>query len=350
MSLEQNTKEFMSRTLPLIQCEPPLWARGGHAQTILAELLPYPLLKIKGERVQMKLPDGDVLACRFIDNDSPTIVVLFHGLAGDIKSSYMQRMAREIQKDGHSVFLMNHRNCGEGKGLSKKVYHCGRSEDLGFVIHQLRQRYPGKRIVAMGFSMSANALLLLMSYVIPDFGIYDEVSYHARKKELQISLPDLAITVNPPVHLQRTALRFNQGWNRPFSIYFVSYLSHLIRHLDSEGIISSPKRMSWIMPINEFDDRFVAPNSGFANGQEYYRKCSSYFYLNQVNRPTIVLTSKDDPFIDYNDILETEKSKSLQLHIEDQGGHLGYVHREKTPLQSHRWMDYALMETLRLMS
>ncbi len=343
-------KEFMNRTLPLIPCEAPLWARSGHAQTILAEMLPCRLLKIKGERVRLKLLDGDELVCRFIDNDSPTIVVLCHGLAGDIKSSYMQRMAREIQKDGHSVFLMNHRNCGESKGYSKKVYHCGRSEDLGFVIHQLRKKYPGKRIVTMGFSMSANALLLLMSYVIPDYGIYDEASFHDRKNELQISLPDLAIAVNPPVHLQRTSMLFAKGLNRPFGIYFVSYLSHLIRHLDSEGIISSPKRMSWIMPINEFDDRFVAPNSGFDSGQDYYRKCSSYFYLNQVTRPTIVITSKDDPFIDFNDILETKKSPSLQLHIEDMGGHLGYIHREKTPLQSYRWMDYALMEILRLMS
>lgn len=343
-------KEIMSRTLPLIPCEAPVWARNGHAQTILAEMLPYPMLKLKGTKVSFKLPDGDELVGRFIDNDSSTIVVLFHGLAGDINSSYMQRMGRELQKDGYSVFLMNHRNCGEGKGLSKKVYHCGRSEDLGFAIYQLKQRYPGKRIVAMGFSLSANALLLLMSYVIPDFGIYDQAGFQARAQELQLALPDLAITVNPPVHLKKTATKFGQGLNRPYSIYFVSYLAHTIRHLDSEGIISSPKRMSWIMPINEFDDRFVAPNCGFESGEDYYKKCSSYFYLNQINRPSLALTSKDDPFIDFTDIYETPRSKSLQLHIEDHGGHLGYVHREKTPLKSYRWMDYALIEALRLYS
>lgn len=343
-------KEFMNRTLPLIPCNPPIWARTGHAQTILAEMLPHPVLKIKGERVRLKLPDGDELACRFINNDSGTIVVLVHGLAGDIKSSYMQRMARELQKDGHSIFLMNHRNCGEGKGFSKKVYHCGRSEDIAFVIYQLRQRYPGKRIVAMGFSMSANILLLAMSYVFPDYGIFDEASYLEKRNEKQLSLPDLAITVNPPVHLQSTATLFSEGWNKPFSIYFVSYLSHLIRHLDSEGIISSPKRMSWVMPINEFDNRFIAPNSGFANGEEYYQKCSSFFYMKQVNKPTLAITAKDDPFIDYRKLVDAEKSSSVQVHVEDFGGHLGYVHREKTPLQSYRWMDYALMETLRLMS
>lgn len=343
-------KEFMSRSLPLIPCEAPIWARNGHAQTILAEMLPYPMLKMKGAKVLLKLPDGDQLACRFIDNDSPTIVVLFHGLAGDIKSSYMQRMAKELQRDGYSVFLMNHRNCGEGKGLSKKVYHCGRSEDLAFTIYQLRQRYPGKRIVAMGFSMSANALLLLMSYVFPDLGIFDQASFQSKAKELQLALPDLALTVNPPVHIQKVAEGFGKGLNKPYSIYFVSYLSHLIRHLDSEGIISSPKRMNWMMPIVEFDNRFIAPNSGFKDGADYYRKCSSFFYMKQINRPTLAMTSKNDPFIDFNDLLQAEKSQSLQIHIEDEGGHLGYVHREKTPLKSYRWMDYALIEALRLMS
>lgn len=340
----------MSRSLPLIHLEPPVWARSGHAQTVLAEMVPYRHLKIKGSKILLKLPDGDQLACRFIDNDSSTIAVLFHGLAGDIKSSYMQRMARELLKEGHSVFMMNHRNCGEGKGLSKKIYHCGRSEDLGFVIHSLKARYPGKRIIAFGFSMSANALLLLMSRVVPEHGIYDSESFERRKNELQISLPDLAFTVNPPVHLQNTTTRFGVGLNRPFGIYFVSYLSHLIRELDSEGIISSPKRMSWIMPINEFDDRFVAPNCGFTSGQDYYQKCSSFYYLDRIQKPTMLLSSKDDPFIDSNDIQTAKKSDAIQVHIEDVGGHLGYYSREKTPLGSRRWMDYALIESLRLFS
>lgn len=340
----------MSRSLPLIHLEPPVWARSGHAQTILSEMVPYRHLKIKGTKVLLKLPDGDQLACRFIDNDSPTIAVLFHGLAGDIKSSYMQRAARELIKEGLSVFMMNHRNCGEGRGLSKKIYHCGRSEDLGFVIHSLKTKYPGKRIVAFGFSMSANALLLLMSRVIPDYGLYDPSQFDAQKSDLQLALPDLAIAINPPVHLQNTTTRFGVGLNRPFGVYFLSYLSHLIRDLDSEGIISSPKRMSWIMPINDFDDRFVAPNCGFVSGQDYYQKCSSFFYLDRIQKTTLILSSKDDPFIDSNDILNAKKSDDLQIHIEDIGGHLGYYSREKTPLGSRRWLDYALIESFRLLS
>ena len=54
--------------------------------------------------------------------------------------------------------------------------------------------------------------------------------------------------------------------------------------------------------------------------------------------------SSNDPFIDYTDYLEAPLSKSVRLHLEQQGGHMGYLHKEKTPLGSFRWLDYGVCE------
>jgi predicted alpha/beta-fold hydrolase len=37
-------------------------------------------------------------------------------------------------------------------------------------------------------------------------------------------------------------------------------------------------------------------------------------------------------------------SSFVKLHLEKMGGHMGYLTAKKTPLNSMRWMDYALDE------
>lgn len=339
----------IKKVLPLIPCEPPLWAWDRHSQTILGEILPSPGLLHRGEKMIVRFPDGDRVVCRLFDQGSPTVIVLFHGLAGSTNSKYMQRVARELVKEGYTVCMMNHRNCGEGRGLAKEIYHCGRSDDLGYVITDLRQRFPGKQIVALGFSMSANALLLLMSGVIPMKGIYNKDEFSEVSKRLGISLPDLAIAVNPPVDLETTTRNFEYLTNRPYAVYFLSYLESTIRELSKDNVFHrKPPPISWFMRLKEFDNKFTAPQSGFESSQDYYKKCSSKDHLTKVDKPTIIFHSEDDPFIDASVFHDLKVSENVHIHLENAGGHLGYIHRENTPRGNNRWMDYAIIETLKL--
>ena len=66
---------------------PPWWARNPHVQTVLAKVLQRARIKYRKERLE--LPDGD-----FVDlawglpeqDDHKPLVVLFHGLEGNIES------------------------------------------------------------------------------------------------------------------------------------------------------------------------------------------------------------------------------------------------------------------------
>ncbi len=125
---------YLKRMLKLEACEKPKWAPTGHAQTILGHLLPSPKLTHKGRRIEIPLPDGDRLIGFIQEGTSKTIVYIFHGLAGSTDSTYMHRTAILAQKQNHTVFIVNHRGCGEGAGLAKNPYHSGRAEDLSAAI------------------------------------------------------------------------------------------------------------------------------------------------------------------------------------------------------------------------
>lgn len=312
-------------------------------------MLPSPGLRTRGEKMLVRFPDGDRVVCRLYDQKASTLIILFHGLAGSTNSKYMQRVALELLKKGYSVCMMNHRNAGEGRGLAREIYHCGRSDDLGYVITDLRARFPRTQIVALGFSMSANALLLLLSGVIPAKGIYTPEKFEEAQRVYGISLPDLAIAVNPPIDLEKTTQSFEFLTNRPYAVYFLSYLEAAIRELNRDRLFrKKPPPISWFMKIKEFDQQFTAPQGGFESSQDYYRKCSSKPHLHKIEKPTIIFTSADDPFIDVADFRDLHIPPNVHLHIENAGGHMGYIHREKTPNGTNRWLDYAIIETLKL--
>ncbi|MCC7440524.1 MAG: hypothetical protein IT285_02760 [Bdellovibrionales bacterium] len=60
--------------------------------------------------------------------------------------------------------------------------------------------------------------------------------------------------------------------------------------------------------------------------------------------PTVILTSKDDPFVDVKPYLNLPRSSAVTLHVEPHGGHMGYLAAEPTPLGTRHWGDYAIAE------
>ncbi len=130
-------------------------------------------------------------------------VILFHGLTGSANSSYMQSLGQDLLKLNYRVVLVNHRNCGEGMGLARGPYHSGCSPDVSAVISYVRQILPAQKIVAFGVSMSANAILDLLSL------------------QPHLAKPDFAIVVNPPIHLERTTSLIQNGPSRLYEKRFV---------------------------------------------------------------------------------------------------------------------------------
>lgn len=300
-------------------CRPPVWAPTGHLQTILGHLLASPKLNEKGEVLSVTLEkETERIHTTYFKGQTNLVVYLFHGLGGSSEASYMQRTALMIRKLGHHVFINNHRGCGEGVGLATEPYHSGRAEDLSKVIEFGKNKLPGHKHIAIGFSLSANALLLLAA------GVRATV------------LPDMAIAVNGPIQLDRASVKLTQGLNRLYDKRFVIELKKYMRANRPEKNPSLKK----VKDLREFDELFTAPIGGFRDRAHYYETCSAKQYLEQIKIPTVLLTAEDDPFVSSEDYKEARLSPSTILHLEKHGGHMGYLSRKK--FGAERWLDGAL--------
>lgn len=315
------------RKIELLPCKAPFWANSGHSQTLWGHFLKSPTLLQLGSLNKVDLPDGDRLFCYITEGHTDTVVALFHGLSGDVQSDYMQRTALLCQQLGHTFVLVNHRGAGEGFLEARHPYHSGRAEDMSAVLGFLRGKFSNKKLIAIGYSMSANILLTLLG------------GFRGTH------LPDAAIAVNGPIDLEQGSALLKQGLNRIYDMRFVLSLRKLVEERHRLGLGERYEISRWAT-IWDFDEIYTAPASGFKNREDYYAQCSAKHYIPNIKTPTYVLTAADDPFVSVSGYLKTEFPKSTQLHIESRGGHMGYLSGQATPLGSTRWLDYYLHEAL----
>jgi hypothetical protein len=295
-------------------CDPPFWARGPHLQTVLANYLPDTPPDLPWERVRLDLEDGDALALRVLPGASGVVVLLFHGLGGSADGHYLRRAAARFRARGHGVVAVNHRGAGEGAGWARRPYHSGATGDLEAALGFTRARFPGCLLAAVGFSISANILLLLLG-------------------RGGVNLPDRAIAVNPPADLEACSLRLLRGFNRCYDRYFVRSLRKDV--LARPGAPALPPTPT----LRAFDAAYTAPQAGFPSRDAYYAQCSCGPHLADIRVPTVILSSLDDPIATGGDVLACTVSPSVHVHMEAKGGHMGYLSRN---LPGYRWLDHAL--------
>ena len=60
------------------------------------------------------------------------------------------------------------------------------------------------------------------------------------------------------------------------------------------------KELDGISWISEFDDRYTAPDGGYASGADYYNRAGARHVLGSIAVPTLIITAQDDPFIPYS--------------------------------------------------
>jgi uncharacterized protein len=315
---------------PPLSCVPPLWAKGAHAQTLLGHFLSSKTVDLPWEHLNLKLADGDALRVLLARGSSDVVIHLFHGLGGSAEADYMRRASTLFARLGHTVLAINHRGSGEGRGLAAKPYHMGSTADMAAMLQVGRGFFPEHIHVAIGFSLSATVLLLLLG----------------RDIRLDLTQPDLAIAVNPPVDLEKASHRLGRGFSRAYDLRFVHLLRNHLRDLWEFGLLEQPIAIPRLATLREFDELYTAKAAGFSDRSDYYARCSCAPYLRGIQTPTVILTSADDPIAPAKDLEGAELSAAVHLHVEATGGHMGYLGRG---VPSLRWLDYALEHYLREM-
>ncbi|MFQ3592005.1 MAG: alpha/beta fold hydrolase [Gemmataceae bacterium] len=280
---------------------------GPHTQTILGSVWPFRGCPT-GERITVALPDGDALLlhentpCRW--KPGGPVALLVHGLTGSAKSGHSQRLARRLLAAGVRSYRIDLRGAGEGVKLARRTYHAGRSDDLHAALGLIAERCPGSPIGLIAISLGGNIAL---------------------KAAAEGGLMAAVAAINPPIDLERCSRRFQRPENRFYERRFVRDLIANVQQRreafpDLPAYPLDPK-----MSLRSFDDHYTAPVNGFRDAADYYARSSSAPLLERIKISALLLTARDDPFVDPAPFEEVPKRDNLTVWIVPQGGHVGFV-------------------------
>lgn len=259
-------------------------------------------------------PDARVLAhCNWQPDrhSAPTLLAL-HGLEGSSEAHYMRGLAEKAIAAGFNVVRLNQRNCGGTEHLSKGLYHSGLTEDPRFVLNELRDRDGLTHFAVAGYSLGGNITMKLAGEL--GASAMPEVKAFA--------------AVSPVIELEECMKSIERRENRIYEWNFCRNLQGRMRRKDTHFPGAFNLDGLWkVWSIRTFDDRYTAPHHGYHGASDYYRRASAMRVIDQVARPSLILSAADDPFVPPH-VFEAPALKNnpnITTVITAMGGHCGFA-------------------------
>ena len=282
------------------------------------------------ERKRITTWDQDFIDLDFSFVGSDTLVLLIHGLEGSSESKYMVSATSELNKAGIDTVCFNLRGCSGEDNLLLSTYHSGKTEDVDFVVKYLLHHYTYKKLVIIGYSLGGNLTLKYM-------GEYaDRVPAKVKA----------AIAVSGPIDLASSGREMSTLKNK---IYMEEFLKTLrLKVLEKAHKFPEYKldksALFKAKIFKDFDALYTAPVFGFNSPEDYWEKASSKPYLPFIKKPTVLITSLDDPFLSKEcyPYEEANKSEHFFLEATRYGGHVGYISSFKQ--KDNRWLEQRMLE------
>lgn len=247
---------------------------------------------------------------------------MLHGLGGSARSAYVLGMMRRIAAAGHQGIAMQYRGIGEGAGRPRHLYHAGAWRDVAAVAARARERFPGRRLTAVGFSLGGCIL----------------INWLARAPSPE--QPDRACTISTPFDLDASADAIGAGFARLYEIDLLRGLKALYARrfggrAEAPVTVDALRR---IRSLRAFDDAITAPLHGYPGAAAYYRDASPGRQLARIRRPTLLIQAMDDPFVPRHSLPNgATVSAHCHLELQPRGGHVGFV--TGSPRRPQYWVE-----------
>ncbi len=228
-------------------------------------------------------------------------VVLVHGLEGCSESHYMRGIAAKAYRAGFNVIRMNQRTCGGTEHLSPTLYNSGLSQDYRAIVHELARVDGLDRIWLVGYSMGGNLVL--------------KAAGEARSSETALA-GAIAVcpNIDPPECVEALEQPRNWIYHRHFLVCLKARLRRKAELFPGKWDL---KNLDGIARISEFDDRYTAPDGGYASGADYYSRVGACLVLDSITGPTLIITAQDDPFIPYSMFTMPPSQRKSMIQVID---------------------------------
>ena len=282
------------------------WAWNGHVHTIFASQF-LKIRNIPAKRLEIKTPDNDFLELDVLEHSDPKgTVALFHGLEGSTERIYIRNLMSDLYETGYSSVALNFRGCGHKMNNQKRLYHSGETSDYKLVFEWIKKQFSGIPVYAVGFSLGANALIKSLG---------EEGSAH---------LSDKSVAVSPPFDLLKGSIDMHSGFNRLYEYRFIQTLTKKAE-LKRKQFPEIPEFKGKSM--YDFDNEITGPIHGFKNAEDYYEQSSSKHFVRDVQRPLLIIHSKQDTIcpLEYAPHDELAKNPFIKTLFTRRGGHVGFL-------------------------
>jgi predicted alpha/beta-fold hydrolase len=315
--------------------EPHPLLRYPHAQTLASSFLPrrFPHLPKSVSRDFEVEPGTRIRGeCHWqaAPRERPTLV-LVHGLEGSSESGYMLGLAERAFVAGWNAIRLNQRNCGGTESLTPTLYNSGLSGDYRAVLAELMERDSLPEIFFAGYSMGGNLVLKMAG-------------------ELAGAVPHQlrgVAGVCPCIDLGLCADAVGLPRNFIYQEHFVQNLKQRMRRkakLFPGKFDLSP--MASVRTLREFDDKITAKYCGFRDATDYYARSSALRVMAEIQVPTLIVTSQDDPFVPFVNFSDPALANNphIRLIAPERGGHCAFISRYAG--NERFWAEACVMEFL----
>ncbi|NNC62545.1 MAG: alpha/beta fold hydrolase [Eudoraea sp.] len=307
--------------------KPPLLFRNGHVSTVYYGLF-RKIDDFDQERERLELADADFmdLDWSYADKASGKVVILLHGLEGHGQRPYITGSAKHFNLSGYDCCAVNFRGCSSEPNRLYRSYHSGATEDLDAVVKHISEKKKYRELYIKGFSLGGNMVL----------------KYAGEGRELPDFLKAI-VAVSAPVDLH-SSLRALMRWEN------IPYASRFRKHLVAKLKAKQPQfpdllpdhEIQKIKTLKDFDDIYTSRAHGFTDALDYYARCSSLQFLEQIRVKTLVINARNDSFLGQEcyPYKAAEANDCVFLEVPEYGGHVGFYDAQNIAYTEKRALKF----------
>jgi uncharacterized protein len=314
---------------------PARWLRNRHLQSMLASTFwrrarvvrrSAPLVAASRELL-LDCGEGVRLQCFHGSpaHSSGRPVVLLHGWEGSAESLYVLSLAQQLFEQRFEVVRLNLRDHGETHHLNRELFHSCRLPEVVGAVRALQQRFAGRPLQLVGFSLGGNFML--------------RVAAQARPAGLNLAR---VIAVSPVLDPTATLVALQS--TRIYEQYFVrKWLRSLARKQAAWPGHYDFSELARLRDLKLMTAELVRSHSEFATLEDYLNGYAiTGERLARLEVPASILTSLDDPLIPAAGLAQLARPPGLSLTVTRHGGHCGYFERLSGPT----WLEQRIMTLL----
>lgn len=243
------------------------------------------------------------------------LVVVLHGLGGNVTRSYCVTAAQAVAAEGLSCLRLSMRGADD---VGNDIHHAGLISDVGAVLRDPAFAHY-EDIYLLGYSLGGHVALR---------AAVDPVSERLRG----------VVAICPPVDLLAVQRALDSRRSMIYRHYILKGLKEMYRGVAARGEVPTPvERVDQVKTLREWDRVTVVPRFGYASVDDYYQRESVANCIDRLKIPALVVASPDDPMIPAGALFQLLRNAPACLEVKwVPGGHVFFSAKTVLGLDAER--------------